>query len=227
MSRRLLVALFAIVAIAGLGACSDDGGGIDEETTTTAEQTTTTADDDGGDDSTDDSVDDSGDENSSGDLPDGQQPGDLGDGDGFDALADQCFEGDMAACDVLFLTTPLESNSEAYGDTCGGREDADEEAGCGADYAGDWEVPDGQSPSSITGDDSDFDDLAEECEEGDFAACDELSNDAESDSGYESYGLTCGGRLSSDALGDLQTYLGNVLDNGNEYVVCENTYGAA
>jgi hypothetical protein len=219
MSRRLLVALFAILAIAGLAACGGDDGGIDEETTTTAEETTTTADDDGGDEGDDDGG-DGGDEQGSGDLPDGQQPGDLGDGDEFDALAESCFEGDMAACDYLYVGTPVDSNSEAYGDTCGGREDADSTASCSADYAGDWENPDGQSPESITGEDADFDDLAEECFDGDFASCDTLYSDTPADSDYEAYGATCGGRLPSDALSVLVEIASSGPGPG-----CDATYG--
>jgi hypothetical protein len=39
----------------------------------------------------------------------------------FDDLAGQCFEGDMQACDDLYLQTPVGSEYEAYGDTCGAR----------------------------------------------------------------------------------------------------------
>jgi hypothetical protein len=43
---------------------------------------------------------------------------------GFDALADQCYDGDLAACDELYRTTPVAetlSSYEGYGSTCGGR----------------------------------------------------------------------------------------------------------
>lgn len=42
---------------------------------------------------------------------------------GFDALADDCFDGDLAACDQLYATTPIDdaSSYEGYGATCGGR----------------------------------------------------------------------------------------------------------
>ncbi|HEY8059557.1 MAG TPA: hypothetical protein VID94_12430 [Acidimicrobiales bacterium] len=42
----------------------------------------------------------------------------------FDALADNCFSGDLASCDQLYAQTPISdlSNSyEGYGATCGGR----------------------------------------------------------------------------------------------------------
>jgi hypothetical protein len=37
------------------------------------------------------------------------------------ALAQECYEGSMAACDDLYLRTPRGSELERYGDTCGGR----------------------------------------------------------------------------------------------------------
>lgn len=39
----------------------------------------------------------------------------------FDALADACEQGEMQACDDLFIESPLGSGYEAYGDTCGQR----------------------------------------------------------------------------------------------------------
>jgi hypothetical protein len=39
----------------------------------------------------------------------------------FDDLAQSCYEGDMRSCDQLFNETPVGSDYEAYGDTCGGR----------------------------------------------------------------------------------------------------------
>lgn len=48
-------------------------------------------------------------------------PGDLGDDAELDALAQDCFEGDFAACDRLFFESPADSPYEAYGDSCGGR----------------------------------------------------------------------------------------------------------
>jgi hypothetical protein len=214
MARRLMVVLFSALLIVGVAACGDDGG-IDEETTTTAEETTTTADGSGEEEAGKDEE---------GSLPDGLAPGDLGDGAGFDALADSCFEGDMGACDVLYRITPVDSNSEAYGDTCGGRVDeADGEPTCVTEF--EFEVPDPQEPGSL-GDDPDDDDLADECFDGEFTACDELSNEAPGDSDYESYGLTCGGRLPTEALDDLRDALGSVLSRGNEWVVCQDSYGS-
>jgi hypothetical protein len=43
----------------------------------------------------------------------------------FDQLEQDCYQGDMQACDDLYAQTPIGSAEEAYGDTCGARvEDA-------------------------------------------------------------------------------------------------------
>ena len=39
----------------------------------------------------------------------------------YDDLAQECYQGDMEACDDLYLGTPVGSEYEAYGDTCGAR----------------------------------------------------------------------------------------------------------
>lgn len=59
-------------------------------------------------------------------LPPGSPPENLGDNAEFDALADSCFEGNMTACDDLYIDTPVGSPYEAYAKTCGGRIDAEE-----------------------------------------------------------------------------------------------------
>jgi hypothetical protein len=40
----------------------------------------------------------------------------------MDELAEGCFDGDMQACDDLFLRSPSGSAYEDYGDTCAGRQ---------------------------------------------------------------------------------------------------------
>lgn len=50
-------------------------------------------------------------------------PNDYGDDPTFDALWDGCEGGDLAACDELYLTTPVGSVYEEFGATCGGRTD--------------------------------------------------------------------------------------------------------
>jgi hypothetical protein len=45
-----------------------------------------------------------------------------GDDAELDALWDSCADGDDAACDQLYLESPLGSAYEAFGDSCGGRQ---------------------------------------------------------------------------------------------------------
>lgn len=44
-----------------------------------------------------------------------------GDDPVLNQLAQSCFDGDMSACDDLFLQSPSGSAYESYGNTCGGR----------------------------------------------------------------------------------------------------------
>jgi hypothetical protein len=41
----------------------------------------------------------------------------------LDALHDLCEEGDMGACDELYFESPIGSDEEEFGSTCGGRQD--------------------------------------------------------------------------------------------------------
>jgi len=45
----------------------------------------------------------------------------IGDDAALNQLAQSCFDGDMSACDSLYLQSPLDSEQETYGNTCGGR----------------------------------------------------------------------------------------------------------
>ena len=56
-----------------------------------------------------------------GDVPEPTSPDGLGDDPELDALAQDCFDGDFSACDQLFFESPVDSDYEAYGDSCGGR----------------------------------------------------------------------------------------------------------
>ena len=56
-----------------------------------------------------------GDEGLSFDFGDSTDPAEL------DALADQCRNGDDAACDDLWLTSPIDSPEEQLAESCGGR----------------------------------------------------------------------------------------------------------
>ena len=59
------------------------------------------------------------------------------------ALVDACTEGDMGACDRLYRTSPVGSDEETWGDTCGGRQPAGTGEWCDADSAGDVEGVEG------------------------------------------------------------------------------------
>ena len=52
------------------------------------------------------------------------------DSEGLRQLAEQCKDGDMTACDVLFLIAPEGHELEELGYTCGGRADGDVEVDC-------------------------------------------------------------------------------------------------
>lgn len=51
-----------------------------------------------------------------------QEPEGLGDDSALDELAQDCFDGDMGACDDLFFAAEVDSTYEQYGDTCAGRQ---------------------------------------------------------------------------------------------------------
>lgn len=57
-------------------------------------------------------------------MDDGATPPDgLGDDPALDSLANECYRGDMVACDELFRVSPFRSAYEEYGDTCAGRQE--------------------------------------------------------------------------------------------------------
>ncbi len=60
-------------------------------------------------------------------------PNDYGDDPALDALWDGCEGGDLAACDELYLTTPVGSVYEEFGATCGGRTDGSAPYTCAAE----------------------------------------------------------------------------------------------
>jgi hypothetical protein len=139
------------------------------------------------------------------DLPTsiGSDANSYGDDPALDALWDSCEAGDMAACDDLFRESPVGSEYEDFGDTCGNRTD-------GSTYCVDADVDgatsgtdetspadDGQNTSGepfAYGDDPALDALWDSCEAGDMASCDQLYRESPVDSEYESFGDTCGNR---------------------------------
>jgi hypothetical protein len=164
---------------------------VEETTTTTTEPDTTTT---TGDDTTTTTAGD-GEEGDS--PPVGARepvPGNIA--PDFAALAQACFDGDMAQCDDLFNTTPTGSIDETYGDTCAGRIDDGRRfdlecvdvifapvAGAEAAAALD-EV---QNPAFAAQSDA--------CFAGDQVACDELFTTAPDPSFERTYGAVCGGRV--------------------------------
>jgi hypothetical protein len=53
-----------------------------------------------------------------------EEPTGLGDDEGFNALAQDCYDGDMQACDDLYNRAEDDSAYRSYGDTCAGRQPA-------------------------------------------------------------------------------------------------------
>ena len=53
----------------------------------------------------------------------GREPTGLGEDAALNALAQDCFSGDMQACDDLFDSAPIGSPYMAYGNTCAGRQE--------------------------------------------------------------------------------------------------------
>lgn len=60
----------------------------------------------------------------------GDTGGDTGGGEDFSALVDECEGGDNAACDELYFRTPVGSEEERIGATCGGRSDEELNGSC-------------------------------------------------------------------------------------------------
>lgn len=128
------------------------------------------------------------------------EPVGLGDDPELDALAQECFDGDLVACDELFdlAVGPDQFDYSTYADTCAGRQPAGSGRWCvdllDAPPASTQPVEPGLASPVGLGDDPMLDSLAEQCHVGDMAACDELFRQAPFRSAYEEYGDTCAGR---------------------------------
>lgn len=192
--RRLLVAAASLAAVVALGAC---GAGVERREAAPTPSTTTP-----GADTVLVPPDTAPTE-----VPAGEDPsGLLGDDPELDELAGACFDGDLFACDTLFLRTEVGSDLEAYSQTCGGRiERQDGAPGCAARF--DAEAPDAEAPGEL-GADPELDALADSCFEGDAGACDDLYLRSPVDSAYEAYGATCGGRLALASDGGCESQFG-------------------
>ena len=129
-----------------------------------------------------------------------------GDDAELDALWDDCDAGDGEACDELFFGSPIGSEYEEFGNTCGGRgvelscadagADADAEADASADASADGREIDCSTVDGPCeyGDDAELDALWDACECGDPDACDDLYLEAPVGSRYEDFGYYCGDR---------------------------------
>jgi hypothetical protein len=126
-------------------------------------------------------------------------PESYGDDAELDALYDGCDAGDLVACDDLYYASPIDSDYEFFGATCGGR--SEEISGFCADpveFDGD---------AFTYGDDPLLDAQWDECAAGDNAACDDLWWDSPIGSEYETFAESCGGRSSEPLLADCEAEL--------------------
>ena len=142
------------------------------------------------------------------------EPTGLGTDPSLDALAQSCYDGDMAACDDLWRGSEVGSDYRNFGDTCAGRQPANSGSWCEDAFPVDGTAPTTNTLAATTvpgpttssaippatqqptglGDDPTLDGLARLCFDGDMQACDELFDFAPIGSDYRSYGDTCAGR---------------------------------
>lgn len=99
----------SVTPVASSAASTDSDGG--QSQTTSSESVATT----------EETADTGGGGGGSGDVPDPTSPEGLGDDPTMDALAQDCFDGNMEACDQLFFVSEVGSAYEDYGYSCGGR----------------------------------------------------------------------------------------------------------
>ncbi len=131
--------------------------------------------------------------------PSGTEPFGYGDDAELDALYDDCQGGDLVACDDLYYASPIDSDYEFFGATCGGR--SDEISGFCADpleFGGD---------AFSYGDDPILDALWDDCEAGVLRACDDLWWDSPVGSEYEAFAESCGGRSAEPLYADCEAEL--------------------
>jgi hypothetical protein len=119
-------------------------------------------------------------------------------GDDFflDGIWDGCKEGDDSMCDQLYGSSPLGSDYEAFGSTCGDRLTEPSTRPCVFITSG---------GAFEYGDDADLDALWDACSTGDGASCNNLFFEAPVDSEYEAFGDVCGSLLNAGKDCDLIT----------------------
>jgi len=108
----------------------------------------------------------------------------------LDLLVDQCDRGDYDSCDELYFEAPSDSEYQAFGDSCG---DRNEPAGYCAEIYGEDSIY-VESSDGEYGSDTYLDLLWDLCDLGDYEACDDLYFEAPSDSEYQAFGDSCGNR---------------------------------
>ena len=145
------------------------------------------------------------------------QPTGLGDDAALNALAQACYDGDLASCDDLWRQSELGAPYKDFGDTCAGRQPPNTSVWCvdafGAATGPSTTavvavpptvstvvptvvsgIPPAAQPPTGLGADAALDVLAQGCFAGDMGACDRLFKLAPIGSAYETYGDTCAGR---------------------------------
>jgi hypothetical protein len=119
-------------------------------------------------------------------------------------VAEECYWGDMPACDYLAEGAAPDGSDEHvhYGQTCGGRLDESRVSACRLDID-DPEFPPPLPPTPPPSGNPTYDGMAAACSEGQMQACNDLTNQGTNEdpgpgaplgSNYYDYGDTCGGR---------------------------------
>lgn len=119
---RRLVRVASVLLVAGMTGCASDGDEIADTTETTSTTTTSTTTST----TTTSTTSTTAPTTTTAEV----EPWTYGDDPTMDALWDRCEAGDAAACDELYQVSPVGSEYETFGFTCGGRTDG---GGCDID----------------------------------------------------------------------------------------------
>ena len=122
-----------------------------------------------------------------------------GDDPDLDVLWDACADGDMYACDELYWISPIDSEYEAFGNTCGMTVVPAPQTCVGDDGL----MPDPDNGNY--GDDPALDALYDACTGGDMVACDELYWGSPIGSEYEALAASCGGTTEEFSGGSCES----------------------
>ena len=172
MGRKLAASIGAVLMVAGLAACTEDGPSRDDPipvpTVAPTSDPVPAPTTDPGPAPTTDPV--------SGPAPDAN----------LQQLSVDCSTGDMQACDDLYAASPVGSDEEYWGGTCGGL------------YPG---APGGTCVSGVSEyftDPAELNIAQEYCLSGDMDACDFLYRASNFGTDYEAVAHTCGGTRTLD-----------------------------